>query len=169
MASYEAFADYNDVMCMVEDMAHTVARQVLGSSVSEFDGHRLDFTPPWPRLSLLDEIKKYSGIDVPAHSDIESMKSAMEDIGIEVSQQMSWPGLMDKLVSSKVEPNLIQPGFLMDYPVEMSPLAKTKSDNPRLVERFEGFAAGMEIGNAFTELNDPSDQRERFQQQEELR
>ncbi|MCH9037898.1 MAG: lysine--tRNA ligase [Chloroflexi bacterium] len=169
MESYEAFADYNDVMCMVEDMAHTVARQVLGSSVSEFDGHRLDFTPPWPRLSLLDEIKKYSGIDVPAHSDIESMKSAMADIGIEVSQQMSWPGLMDKLISSKVEPNLIQPCFLMDYPVEMSPLAKTKSDNPRLVERFEGFAAGMEICNAFTELNDPIDQRERFQQQEELR
>ena len=82
---------------------------------------------------------------------------------------MSWRGLLERIIPCNVEPNLIQPCFLVDYPVEMSPLAKTKSDNPRLVERFEGFAAGMEICNAFTELNDPIDQRERFQQQEELR
>jgi lysyl-tRNA synthetase class 2 len=93
----------------------------------------------------------------------------MAEIGIDVGQQMSWPGLMDKLISSKVEHNLIQPCFLVDYPVEMSPLAKSKSDNPRLVERFEGFVAGMELCNAFTELNDPIDQRERFQSQENLR
>ncbi|MDA1228901.1 MAG: lysine--tRNA ligase [Chloroflexi bacterium] len=169
MESYEAFADYNDVMTMVEEMVHAVAQEVLGSSVAEFDGQRLDFTPPWPRLSLLDEIKKHSGIDFLDHPDIESMKSAMADIGIDVGKQMSWPGLMDKLISSKVEHNLTQPCFLVDYPVEMSPLAKTKSDNPRLVERFEGFVAGMELCNAFSELNDPIDQRGRFQQQEELR
>jgi lysyl-tRNA synthetase class 2 len=120
-------------------------------------------------LSLLDEIKKHSGIDFLDHPTIESMKSAMAEIGIDVGQQMSWPGLMDKLISSKVEHNLIQPCFLVDYPVEMSPLAKSKSDNPRLVERFEGFVAGMELCNAFTELNDPIDQRERFQSQENLR
>lgn len=169
MESYEAFADYNDVMSMVEEMVHAVALEVVGSAVVEFDGHRLDFTPPWPRLSLLAEIKKQSGIDFLDHPDIESMKAAMADIGIDVGQQMSWPGLMDKLISSKVEHNLIQPCFLIDYPVEMSPLAKSKSDNPRLVERFEGFVAGMELCNAFTELNDPIDQRDRFQKQEELR
>ena len=169
MESYESFADYNDVMRMVEEMVHTVAQDVLGSAVSEFDGHKLDFTPPWPRLSLLDEIKKHSGIDFLDHPDIESMRSAMADIGIDVSRQLSWPGLMDKLISSKVEPNLVQPCFLVDYPVEMSPLAKTRQDNPKIAERFEGFVAGMEICNAFTELNDPIDQRERFEQQEELR
>lgn len=169
MESYEAFADYNDVMRMVEEMVHAVAQEVLGSGVAEYDGHRIDFTPPWPRLSLLDEIKKHSGIDCMDHPDIDSMKSAMAEIGIDVSQHMSWPGLMDKLISSKVEHHLIQPCFLVDYPVEMSPLAKTKMGNPKLAERFEGFVAGMEICNAFTELNDPIDQRERFEQQEELR
>lgn len=169
MESYESFADYNDVMEMVEQMVHTIAQEVLGTSVVEFNNQRIDFTPPWPRLSLLDEIKKHSGIDFLAHPDIESMKTAMADIGIDVSQQMSWPGLMDKLISSKVEHNLVQPCFLIDYPVEMSPLAKKKADSPRIVERFEGFVAGMEICNAFTELNDPVDQRQRFEAQEALR
>lgn len=169
MESYEAFADYNDVMCMVEEMVHTAAQEVLGTSVVEFDGQQIDFTPPWPRLSLLDQIRQHSGIDFLEHSDIESMKTAMAAIGIDVSQQMSWPGLMDKLISSRVEDTLVQPCFLVDYPVEMSPLAKKKADNPRLVERFEGFVAGMEICNAFTELNDPVDQRQRFEAQEELR
>jgi len=169
MESYEAFADYNDVMSMVEEMVHTVALQVLGTAKVEFDGHQLDFTPPWPRMNLLDEIKKHSGIDFLDHPTIESMKSAMAEIGIDVGQQISWPGLMDKLISSKVEHNLVQPCFLVDYPVEMSPLAKSKRDNPRLVERFEGFVAGMELCNAFTELNDPIDQRKRLQSQEDLR
>ncbi len=169
LESYEAFADYNDVMRMVEDLVHSVAVEVLGTPVVEFDGKRIDFTPPWPRISLLDEIRQRSGIDFLDHPDIESMKSAMAAIGIDVSQQMSWPGLMDKLISSRVEDNLTQPCFLVDYPVEMSPLAKKKADNPALVERFEGFVAGMEICNAFTELNDPIDQRRRFEEQEALR
>ena len=169
MESYESFADYNDVMRMVEELVYAVAVEVTGSAVAEYDGRRIDFTPPWPRLSLLDEIRERSGIDFLEHADIESMKTAMANIGIDVSQQMSWPGLMDKLISSRVEDALIQPCFLVDYPVEMSPLAKAKPDNPRLVERFEGFAAGMEICNAFTELNDPVDQRRRFEDQEALR
>ena len=169
MESYEAFADYNDVMEMVEQMVSTVAQEVLGTTVVEFDGERIDFAPPWPRLSLLEQIKEHSGIDFLEHPDIESMKTAMADIGIDVSQQMSWPGLMDKLISSRVEDTLRQPCFLVDYPVEMSPLAKKKAGNPQLVERFEGFVAGMEICNAFTELNDPVDQRQRFEEQEALR
>ncbi len=169
MESYEAFADYRDIMALVEELVHAAALDVLGTPVVEYDGKRIDFTPPWPRLSLLDRIRERSGIDFLQHAGIDSMKAAMADIGIDVRQQMSWPGLMDKLISSRVEDDLVQPCFLVDYPVEMSPLAKKKPDNPRLVERFEGFAAGMEICNAFTELNDPIDQRARFEEQEALR
>ena len=169
MESYEAFADYNDVMEMVEQMVSGIAQEVLGSAVVEFDGERIDFTPPWPRLSLREQIRKNSGIDFLDHPDIESLKTAMAENGIDVSQQLSWPGLMDKLISSRVEDTLRQPCFLVDYPVGMSPLAKKTKDDPRLVERFEGFVAGMEICNAFTELNDPIDQRARFEEQEALR
>ena len=169
MESYEAFADYNDVMEMVEQMVSGIAQEVLGSTVVEFGGERIDFTPPWPRLSLREQIRKNSGIDFLDHPDIESLKTAMADNGIDVSQQLSWPGLMDKLISSRVEDTLRQPCFLVDYPVGMSPLAKKKADDSRLVERFEGFVAGMEICNAFTELNDPVDQRARFEEQEALR
>ena len=169
MESYEAFADYNDVMEMVEQMVSGIAQEVLGSAVVEFDGERIDFTPPWPRLSLREQIRKNSGIDFLDHPDIESLKTAMAESGIDVSQQLSWPGLMDKLISSRVEDTLRQPCFLVDYPVGMSPLAKKTKDDPRLVERFEGFVAGMEICNAFTELNDPIDQRARFEEQEALR
>ena len=169
MESYEAFADYNDVMRMVEDMVSSLALDLLGTASVEFDGASIDFTPPWPRLSLRDEIIKHSGIDFLKYPDIESLRSEMRQVGVDVDQQTSWGGLLDKLVSAKVEPRLVQPTFLVDYPVEMSPLAKKKPDDPRLVERFEGFVAGMELCNAFTELNDPVDQRSRFEEQEALR
>ncbi len=168
MESYEAFADYNDVMAMVEDMLHSLAREVLGSPILEFEGRAIDLTPPWPRLSLRDEVKRQSGIDFLECTDIETLRKEMGAVGMDVGQQVSWGGLMDKLLSSAVEPDLIQPTFLVDYPVEMSPLAKRKRDNPLVVERFEGFVGGMEICNAFTELNDPIDQRQRFERQEAL-
>ena len=169
MESYESFVDYTDVMRMVEDLVSTVAVEVLGSPVVTFEGQELDFRPPWPRLSLHEQIKKHSGIDFLEHPDIESLKTAMRSVGIDVSRQASWGGLLDKLISSRVEPNLFQPSFLVDYPVEMSPLAKKRKDDDRLVERFEGFVAGMELCNAFSELNDPIDQRQRFEEQESLR
>ena len=169
LESYEAYADYTDVMSMVEQMVSTIAQEVLGTATVEFDGQSIDLTPPWPRLSLHGEIKKHSGIDFLEHPDIESLRTAMHAAGVDVSQQASWGGLLDKLISDKVEPNLVQPTFLVDYPVEMSPLAKKKQDDPRLVERFEGFVGGMEICNAFTELNDPIDQRQRLEQQEAQR
>ena len=169
MESYESFADYNDVMRMVEDMVSSVAQDVLGTTVVEFDGHRIDFTPPWPRLSLRDEIIKHSGIDYLDYPDIESLSAEMRLAGVDVSQQVSWGGLLDKLISTKVEHHLVQPTFLVDYPVAMSPLSKKKKDDPRVAERFEGFVAGMELCNAFTELNDPIDQRQRFEEQETLR
>ena len=169
LESYEAFADYNDVMRMVEEMVYTVVQEAVGTASVDFDGHDIDFTPPWPRLSLREEIRKHSGIDFLDHPDIESLRSELQAVAVDVRQQTSWGGLLDKLISAKVEPNLVQPSFLVDYPVEMSPLAKKTKHDQRLVERFEGFVAGMEICNSFTELNDPVDQRRRFEEQEALR
>lgn len=169
MESYEAFADYTDVMAMVEQMFFELAQEVLGSATVEFEGETIDFTPPWPRLDLREEIKQRSGIDFLEANDIESLKTEMHAIGLDVGDQMSWGGLLDKVLSDTVEPHIVQPSFLVDYPVEMSPLAKKKRDNSALVERFEGFIAGMEVCNAFTELNDPIDQRQRMEQQEQLR
>ena len=168
MESYEAYADYNDVMRMVEEMVSGLAAEVLGSNSVEFEGGTIDFTPPWPRLSLHEEVRRRTGIDFLVCVDIESLKTEMKAVGLDVGQQMSWGGLLDKLVSSAVEPHIVQPTFLVDYPVQMSPLAKKKRGEPRLVERFEGFVAGMEICNSFTELNDPEDQRRRLESQEAL-
>lgn len=169
MESYEAFADYTDVMDMVESLVFTAAQEALGSAMVEFDGSTIDFTPPWARLDLRQEIMRRSGIDFLEANDIESLKAEMTAIGLDPGRQMSWGGLLDKLLSDTVEPGLVQPTFLVDYPVEMSPLAKKKPDDPRLVERFEGFIGGMEVCNAFTELNDPLDQRRRMEEQEALR
>jgi lysyl-tRNA synthetase class 2 len=169
MESYEAFADYNDVMALVEDLVSTVANEVAGSSAVSYGDHTIDFSPPWPRVKLVEKIEEHTGIDILAHQTADSLKSAMYGAGITVENQVSWAGLVDKLISSAVEPRLIQPTFLIDYPVQVSPLAKRTSDDPQLVERFEAFAAGMEIANAFTELNDPVDQRARFEEQEEFR
>ena len=169
MESYEAFADYADVMDMVERLVFTAAQEALGSAMVEFEGSTIDFTPPWARLDLRQEIMRRSGIDFLEANDIDSLKAEMTAIGLDPGRQMSWGGLLDKLLSDTVEPGLVQPTFLVDYPVEMSPLAKKKPGDPRLVERFEGFIGGMEVCNAFTELNDPLDQRRRMEEQEALR
>ena len=168
MESYEAFSDYNDVMVMVEELVSLLAREITGNSKVSYGDDVLDFTPPWPRLNLREKIISESGIDFLQHEDIQSLKNAMQNIGIDVSNQVSWGGLLDKLISDKVEPTLTQPCFLVDYPLAMSPLAKKSAHDKRIVERFEGFVSGMEICNAFTELNDPIDQRYRFEEQEEL-
>lgn len=169
MESYEAFADYNDIMALVEELVSTVANEVAGSSAVAYGDHTIDFSPPWPRVRLVDKIVEYTGIDILEHQTVDSLKSAMASRGIPIENQVSWAGLVDKLISTAVEPRLLQPTFLIDYPVQVSPLAKRTEDDPRLVERFEAFAAGMEIANAFTELNDPVDQRARFEEQEEFR
>lgn len=169
MESYESFADYNDVMKMVEELVYTLVMEVRGSAVVEYGGVNIDLTPPWPRLSLVEQIIKHSGIDILQCPDTETLITEMQAAGIDVSAQSSWGGMVDKLLSDRVEPHLVQPCFLLDYPVAMSPLAKKKPEDDRLVERFEAFAAGMEIANAFTELNDPVDQRNRFEDQERLR
>ena len=169
MESYESFADYNDVMQLVEELVSTVANEVAGSAAVQYGDHTIDFTTPWPRVRLVDKVMEYTGIDILNHQTVDGLKNAMDSAGIDVRNQVSWAGLVDKLISTAVEPKLIQPTFLIDYPVQVSPLAKRTAEDPRLVERFEAFAAGMEIANAFTELNDPVDQRARFEEQEEFR
>ena len=169
MESYEAFADYNDTMELVEEMVSTVAVEVTGSATVEYGEDMIDFSPPWKRLPLVEQIEKHSGVDILEHQDVQSLQDAMADAGISTPEKTSWAGLVDKLISTRVEPKLVQPSFLVDYPVECSPLAKRTPGDSRLVERFEGFAAGMEIANSFTELNDPVDQRARFEEQEEFR
>ena len=169
MESYEAYADYNDVMKMVENLFGQIVFNVKGTYEIPYGENQLNFKPPWKRLNLKETLIKKSGIDFNSCSDVETLKSEMSKIGIDVGNQLSWAGLMDKLISEKLEPDLIQPTFLMDYPLEMSPLAKPSKDDPSIVERFEGFIAGMEICNAFTELNDPIDQRKRFENQEKMR
>ena len=169
MESYEAYADYNDVMEMVENLFAHIIFNLKGTHEIPYGENKLNFKPPWKRMNLRQSLIEKSGIDYEECSELEVLKDKMSKIGIDVRNQLSWAGLMDKLISEKLEPDLIQPTFLIDYPLEMSPLAKRSKDNPNIVERFEGFIAGMEICNAFTELNDPIDQRMRFENQEKLR
>jgi len=153
----------------VEEMVSEVSQQVLGTDKVEFGGNTINLKPPWPRLELRQAIIKYSGIDFDQYPEADSLRAEMAKKKMEVDPQKDRGRLIDELISTFVEPNLIQPTFLLDYPVEMSPLAKAKPDNERLVERFEAFAGGMEIANAFTELNDPIEQRQRFLRQQKER
>ena len=169
LESYEAYADYMDVMEMVEQMVSTAALEALGTRQVQCQEHLIDLTPPWTRVDLRDELRQRSGIDIEDYPSTPSLAARMKELGVEVREQESRGRLIDKLISLFVEPHLVQPTFLMDYPEEMSPLAKPKPGAPGYVERFEGFAADMEIANSYTELNDPDLQRRRFMEQEELR
>jgi lysyl-tRNA synthetase class 2 len=138
------------------------AREVLGATKITYQGHEIELAPPWPRIRLRDAILEATGVDYEAHPDAESLFNAIIAKGLDVEAKSSRGKLIDSLLSSYVEPSLIQPTFLIDYPIDVSPLAKKMPGSEVTVERFEGFAAGMEICNAFSELNDPLDQRERF-------
>ena len=168
LESYQAYTDYNDVMNLVENMVCHIATAVLGGTRVKFGNEFINLAPPWQRFSLRETIEKYCGIDFEDYPDANSLRAKMEQLGLEVDPDKDRGRLVDELISTFVEPNLVQPTFLMDYPVEMSPLAKRKRDNERLAERFEAFIGGMEIANAFTELNDPLEQRRRFHQQREI-
>ncbi|HEX2167475.1 MAG TPA: lysine--tRNA ligase [Longimicrobiales bacterium] len=166
---YEAFADYNDMMDLVEKMIGTVAAAVTNKgSALEFHGQHLDFTPPFRRLPFLDALREHGSIDAAAMSDTQLADKAAS-VGVEDAHALTRPTLLDQLFGELVEPHLVQPVFITDYPRELSPLAKPKRGEPRLVERFELMIAGREIANAFSELNDPFDQRERFEAQVRLR
>ena len=169
LESYEAYADYNDVMTMVEQMMSQVATEVLGTTSITVGEREIDLAPPWRRLSLRDELAARSGILIEDHPTGQSMATRLRQLGVRSEGSESRGRLIDKALSTFVEPHLIQPTFLLDYPEEMSPLAKGKPDMPGYVERFEGFICGMEIANAYSELNDPDIQRARFEEQERQR
>jgi lysyl-tRNA synthetase class 2 len=169
MESYEAYADYHDVAAMVEEMVYGVAMEVLGTPRVVFESWEIDFTPPWQRITMRDALIQYAGIDFERYRDEAALRAKMRQMGLAAPDNLGWGKLVDELVDTFVEPKLIQPTFLMDYPVELSPLAKRKPENPSLVERFEPFAAGFEFGNAYSELNDPIDQEERFREQIRLK
>jgi len=164
MEFYAAYWDYHDVMAFCEEMVATIAEAAIGSSVISYQGHRVDLTPPWRRVTLRDIALEVTGIDYRAHPTAEELAEAMEAKGLPTPAGATWGYLIDKGLLGTVEPTLIQPTFVMDYPRDISPLAKTKPDDPTHVERFEFFIGGLEMGNAFTELNDPFDQEERFQE-----
>ncbi|MDE2765292.1 MAG: lysine--tRNA ligase [Chloroflexota bacterium] len=169
LESYEAYADYRAVMRMVERLVPYVAQRAIGATTIERDGARIDLRPPWPRLDLREAVRTHSGIDIDDFPDATALAARMREAGVHAAYEESRGRLIDKLVGQFVEPRLIQPTFLVDYPAEMSPLAKLRADDPRYAERFEAFAGGMEIANSFTELNDPVQQRARMEEQEELR
>lgn len=168
MESYEAYADYNDVMEMTENLVSSVAKEVLGTTSVNFAGEVIDFAPPWKRLPLRQSLIDKCSLDFMDYPDAISLRKRMEQMGMQVDPLKDRGRLIDELLSTYVEPDLKQPTFLIDYPIEMSPLAKKHRDNPALVERFEAFICTMEVANSFSELNDPREQRERFVQQREM-
>ncbi len=164
---YEAYADYADAAERLESLVAHVAERVLATTKVQRDGTEIDLAPPWRRVTLRDAIRERTGIDVAEHPTREALAAAMDS---EPDEQEGWGKLVDGLLSKEVEPTLVQPTFILDYPVEMSPFAKRHRTDEGLVERWEAFAGGFEIANAFTELNDPDEQRRRFEAQaEELR
>jgi lysyl-tRNA synthetase class 2 len=166
---YQAYSDYNDMMKLVEEMLRYVAQEVLGNTKLVCSGQTVDLTLPWRRLYLREAVKNSCDIDFEDYPDAASLRARLAERNIDVDPAKGKGRLIEDLISTYVEPNLIQPAFVLDYPVEMSPLAKRKRGDDQLVERFEGFVNGMEVANAFTELNDPIEQRERFRQQLEER
>ncbi len=165
MECYQALGDYTTMMELVEEMMAFIAREVLGSTVISYQGHEVDLTPPWQRLTIRQAIQGKTGIDIGAYRDLDGLQARIRELGLPVAPQPTWGKLVDELLSEFVEPTLIQPTFIMDYPIELSPLAKKKPGAPHLVERFEPFAGGLELGNGYSEVNDPLDQRERFEAQ----
>jgi len=168
MECYQAYADYNDMMDLTEQIVYAIG-QALDKTKLEYQGHEIDLTPPWPRISLREAILDKMGIDIETHADMESLIGALKEKKLRVEKKPNWGQLVDEIFSEFVESDLIKPIFLIDHPVEISPLAKKKPDAPHLVERFEPYIAGREIGNAFSELNDPLDQRARFEAMERLK
>ena len=168
---YEAFADFNDMMDLFEELLSSAAQKILGTYQVEWQGEKIDLTPGWPRLPMHEAVKQYCGIDFMAITSDEEAVAAAKSIGVELPEtaDKTWGNALYECFDQKVEEKLIQPTFITMHPVDVSPLAKRSPKDPRLTERFELFICHSEMGNAFSELNDPIDQRGRFQKQVELR
>jgi lysyl-tRNA synthetase class 2 len=169
LESYEAYADYHDVMAMTEEMLSSIAMETTGSTSVTFGDETIELAPPWRRVTMRDALVQYADLDIEEYRNIEDLRIRMTEMGIPPEPGAGWGKLIDQVASDRVEPKLIQPTFLIDYPLELSPLAKSKPEDHRYVERFEAFAIGFELGNAYSELNDPLEQRARFVEQALLR
>lgn len=166
---YQAYADLEDIMDLVERLFRGVAQSLTGSTQIEFDGRTIDFGPAWPRRRLTDLIEEYAGVPASELQTLESARRAADRIGLHSQKRDTAGAIIEKMLEQFVEPNLIQPTFVVGYPLETSPLAKRDPGQPGFTRRFEAYVAGLEVANAFSELNDPLDQRERFEAQACLR
>jgi lysyl-tRNA synthetase class 2 len=155
---YEAYADYTDTMARVEQLIQDVALEVLGTTEIEFRGHRVDLEAPWRRMKLAHVLEEHGVWS----RDEKDLRARLEAAGVDTAKDATWAHLVDHALSALVEPALIDPTILHDYPIELSPWARTTDDDARTVERFEYFVCGMELGNAYTEINDAREQAERF-------
>ena len=161
---YEAYADYNDAMVRMENLVEAVALEVTGTTTTTFRGHELDLKAPWRRLRFTDSLAEH-GLWI---RDEGQLRAALDERGVDTHADKDWAQLVDHAFSFYVEPNLVAPTIVHDYPIEISPFARTTDDDETLTERFEYFAGGMELGNAFSEINDSEEQQERFRRQSEL-
>ena len=166
---YQAYTDYHGMMDLAEGLFRTIAKNVVGSTTINYGGYELDLGKPFERLTMVDAVKKYSGVDFNEVPDTAAAKALAKERGIEFEERHAKGDILNLFFDEYVEKNLIQPTFITDYPVEISPLTKRKPDNPDYTERFELFIVGREYGNAYSELNDPIDQRKRFEYQEAMR
>lgn len=162
---YQAYVDYNEMMALAENMVSSIAQEVLGTMKIKFGDKEIDLTPPWDRKTMLGAIKEYTGIDFNSYYTAKEAAEQAKKMNVEVEDTDNWGQVLDKIFEEKVEPHLIQPIHIIDYPRDISPLAKVHRDNDRLTERFESRINGWEICNAFSELTDPIDQKNRFEKQ----
>ena len=165
MELYQAYADYHDMMNITEALYKYCALKVLGTTKLNYQGEDVELGGEWERVTMADIVKKVTGIDFNAELDVEALKEQVRALGVELPKEITWGTLLYQVFDQKVEETLTGPIFVIDYPVEVSPLAKRKPTDPRLTERFEFFINAREMGNAFSELNDPEDQRARFEDQ----
>ncbi len=165
MECYLAYADYNAMMRLVEELMREMAIAATGAPRAYYQGQEIDFGGAWTRIAMADAIAERTGIDIREVVTLGALNEAIAAAGLKLERKPTWGKQVDELFSEYVQPFLVQPTFIIDYPVELSPLAKRKPDQPNFTERFEAFAVGMELGNAFTELNDPFDQEQRFLEQ----
>jgi lysyl-tRNA synthetase class 2 len=165
MEVYEAYNDYKGMMELTESLVSTVAQEVLGTTKVTYQGQEIDLTPPWNRMTMREAVLSHSGIDFDVIRSDEEARNAARSKNLRVDDKLSKGEVMNLMFEELVEEHLIQPTFIMDYPVEISPLTKRKPDRPELTERFELFITGREMANEYSELNDPVDQKERFLKQ----
>src|SRR5699024_8785991 len=162
---YQAYADYNDIMELTEDLIAHIAEKVLGTTKIQYNEQEIDLTPRWKRLHMVDAIKEYVGVDFWQETTDEEAKALAKEHGVEITNDMTYGHIVNEFFEQKIEDKLIHPTFIYGHPVAISPLAKKNPEDERFTDRFELFIVGREHANAFTELNDPIDQRARFEAQ----